>query len=97
MKAAELGFKLKPEMPEVKTITMRVKELENQGYEYEAAEGSLALPHRQDAQNIASPRFTWTPITFPCAATPRNPSVKQQCACVSVKKFTMKSPKATGQ
>ena len=43
MKAAELGFKLKPEMPEVKTITMRVKELENQGYEYEAAEGSLAL------------------------------------------------------
>ncbi|MGD0251398.1 MAG: alpha-isopropylmalate synthase regulatory domain-containing protein, partial [Verrucomicrobiota bacterium] len=40
---AELGFKLKPEMPEVKTITMRVKELENQGYEFEAAEGSLAL------------------------------------------------------
>ncbi len=43
MKAAELGFKLKPDMPEVKTITARVKELENQGYEYEAAEGSLAL------------------------------------------------------
>jgi len=43
MKAAELGFKLKPEMPEVKTITQRVKELENQGYEFEAAEGSLAL------------------------------------------------------
>jgi 2-isopropylmalate synthase len=43
MKAAELGFKLKPEMPEVKAITARVKELEGQGYEYEAAEGSLAL------------------------------------------------------
>ncbi|HLX69833.1 MAG TPA: citramalate synthase [Verrucomicrobiae bacterium] len=43
MKAAELGFKLKPEMPEVKAITGRVKELEGQGYEYEAAEGSLAL------------------------------------------------------
>jgi 2-isopropylmalate synthase len=27
----------------VKTITQRVKELENQGYEFEAAEGSLAL------------------------------------------------------
>jgi 2-isopropylmalate synthase len=43
MKAAELGFELKPEMPEVKVITARVKELEGQGYEYEAAEGSLAL------------------------------------------------------
>jgi 2-isopropylmalate synthase len=43
MKAAELGFKLKPEMPEVKAITARVKELEGEGYEYEAAEGSLAL------------------------------------------------------
>ena len=30
-------------MPEVKAITARVKELEGQGYEYEAAEGSLAL------------------------------------------------------
>jgi 2-isopropylmalate synthase len=43
MKAAELGFKLKPDMPEVKAITARIKELEGQGYEYEAAEGSLAL------------------------------------------------------
>jgi len=43
MKAAELGFKLKPEMPEVKAITARVKELEGQGYEFEAAEASLAL------------------------------------------------------
>ena len=43
MKAAELGFNLKPDMPEVKAITARVKELEGQGYEYEAAEGSLAL------------------------------------------------------
>ena len=43
MKAAELGFKLKPDMPEVKTITARVKELENQGCEFEAAEASLAL------------------------------------------------------
>jgi 2-isopropylmalate synthase len=43
MKAAELGFTLKPDMPEVKAITARVKELEGQGFEYEAAEGSLAL------------------------------------------------------
>ncbi len=43
MKAAELGFKLTPETPELKTITARIKELESRGYEYEAAEGSLAL------------------------------------------------------
>ena len=43
VKAQELGFKLTPETPELKTITSRIKELEGQGYEYEAAEGSLAL------------------------------------------------------
>ena len=43
VKAHELGFKLTPDTPELKTITARVKELESQGYEFEAAEGSLAL------------------------------------------------------
>src|SRR5882762_6691003 len=43
VKAAELGFKLTPDTPELKSITARIKELESQGYEYEAAEGSLAL------------------------------------------------------
>jgi 2-isopropylmalate synthase len=43
MKAVELGFKLQPEAPETRAITAEVKRLEGQGYEYEAAEGSLAL------------------------------------------------------
>jgi 2-isopropylmalate synthase len=43
MKAAELGFKLEPDAPETRTITAEVKRLESEGYEYEAAEGSLAL------------------------------------------------------
>ncbi len=43
MKAQELGFKLVNDTPELKSILNRVKELENQGYEFEAAEGSLAL------------------------------------------------------
>ena len=43
VKAQELGFKLTPDTPELRTITNRIKELESQGYEYEAAEGSLAL------------------------------------------------------
>lgn len=42
-KARELGFKLAPEAPEVRTILARIKELESQGYEFEAAEASLAL------------------------------------------------------
>jgi 2-isopropylmalate synthase len=43
VKAAELGFKLTADMPETKAITTRVKEQENLGFEYEAAEASLAL------------------------------------------------------
>lgn len=43
VKAQELGFKLSAEMPETKLITARIKERENLGYEYEAAEASLAL------------------------------------------------------
>lgn len=43
MKAQELGFKLTNDTPELKAILHRVKELENQGYEFEAAEASLAL------------------------------------------------------
>jgi 2-isopropylmalate synthase len=43
MKAGELGFNLTPDAAETRAITARVKELEGQGYEYEAAEASLAL------------------------------------------------------
>lgn len=43
LKAAELGFKLTPDAPEARTITTKVKEMESSGYEYEAAEASLAL------------------------------------------------------
>lgn len=43
LKANELGFKLTNDTPELKAITAQVKELEGLGYEYEAAEGSLAL------------------------------------------------------
>jgi len=43
LKAKELGFKLTPDAPETRAITSRVKELESQGYEFEAAEASLAL------------------------------------------------------
>jgi 2-isopropylmalate synthase len=43
MKAQELGFKVSNDTPELKGILSRIKELEHQGYEFEAAEGSLAL------------------------------------------------------
>jgi 2-isopropylmalate synthase len=43
LKAQELGFKLTNDTPELKDITAKVKELEGQGYEFEAAEASLAL------------------------------------------------------
>jgi 2-isopropylmalate synthase len=43
LKAQELGFKINNETPELRAILSRIKELEHKGYEFEAAEGSLAL------------------------------------------------------
>jgi 2-isopropylmalate synthase len=43
MKAHELGFRFRDDMPAVKEILNRLKKLEHQGYEFEAAEASLAL------------------------------------------------------
>jgi 2-isopropylmalate synthase len=43
LKARELGYQLESDAPAAREITARVKELEGRGYEYEAAEGSLAL------------------------------------------------------
>jgi len=43
IKAQELGFKITNDTPELKAILARIKNLEHQGYEFEAAEGSLAL------------------------------------------------------
>ena len=43
LKARDLGFKLADDAPESKQILDRVKELEHSGYEFEAAEASLAL------------------------------------------------------
>jgi 2-isopropylmalate synthase len=57
IKAQELGFKLTNETPELKPILNRVKELENQGYEYEAAEGSMALLVRGILDHQPEPRF----------------------------------------
>ena len=42
-KARELGFKIDNETPELKEILARIKQLEHEGFEFEAAEGSLAL------------------------------------------------------
>jgi 2-isopropylmalate synthase len=43
MKAQELGIKLANDTPQLKEILARIKDLEHQGYEFEAAGGSLAV------------------------------------------------------
>jgi 2-isopropylmalate synthase len=47
MKAQALGFKLASDGPQLKVILTRIKELEHQGYEFEAADASLALKIQQ--------------------------------------------------
>jgi len=55
MKAQELGFKITNDTPELKSILARIKELEHAGYEFEAAEGSLALLIRRRLKNEEPP------------------------------------------
>src|SRR5712672_1546477 len=43
MKARELGFDVSKETPELNALLKQVKQLEHDGYEFEAADGSLAL------------------------------------------------------
>jgi 2-isopropylmalate synthase len=57
IKAQELGFKLTNETPELKAILNRIKELEHQGYEYEAAEASMALLIRGILDHNPEPKF----------------------------------------
>ncbi|MDB6025529.1 MAG: leuA [Verrucomicrobiales bacterium] len=55
MKAQELGFKIANDTPELKGILTRIKELEHAGYEFEAAEGSLALLIHRKLRNETPP------------------------------------------
>jgi 2-isopropylmalate synthase len=47
MKARELGFDVTNTTPQLRDMLARIKDLEHQGYEFEAADGSLALLIRQ--------------------------------------------------
>lgn len=55
LKARDLGIILSNDSPQLKTILARIKELEYQGYEYEAAEGSLAVLIRRTIKEIKAP------------------------------------------
>lgn len=55
MKAQELGFKISNDTPELREILNRIKKLEHEGYEFEAAEGSLALVIRKILKHAEPP------------------------------------------
>ncbi len=55
MKAQELGYPLGNDTPELKRILARVKELEHEGCEFEAAEASLALLIRKTLKQEPPP------------------------------------------
>ncbi len=57
-KARELGFKLTADTPELKEILNTIKQREHEGYEYEAAEASLALLIRGVLDHNPEPLFT---------------------------------------
>jgi len=55
MKAQELGFRVTNDTPELKSLLARIKELEHEGFEFEAAEASLALLIRRALQHQEMP------------------------------------------
>ena len=87
IKARELGFDMNNDTPQLKQILAQIKELEHQGYEFEAAEGSLAvlirkimekreLPFAVSAYHVSMRRDSKTAI---CEATIKV-QVKDKCA-----------------
>jgi len=55
MKARELGFDVSNQTPHLREMLDRIKLLEHQGYEFEAADGSLALLIRRVLSQAAPP------------------------------------------
>jgi 2-isopropylmalate synthase len=55
MKARELGFDVTKDTPALSAMLKRVKALEHEGYEFEAADGSLALHIRRALKEEPSP------------------------------------------
>src|SRR5436190_8356016 len=55
LKARELGFDVSKETPELNAMLKRVKALEHEGYEFEAADGSLALLIRRALRHETKP------------------------------------------
>jgi 2-isopropylmalate synthase len=57
MKARELGFDVNNDAPQLRDMLTRIKTLEHQGYEFESADGSLALLIRRALTNAEPPFF----------------------------------------
>src|SRR5262249_22823713 len=55
MKARELGFDVSKDTPELGAMLKHVKDLEHEGYEFEAADGSLALLIRRSLKDEPAP------------------------------------------
>jgi 2-isopropylmalate synthase len=55
MKARELGLDVTKDTPELSAMLKRIKELEHEGYEFEAADGSLALLIRRALKDLPTP------------------------------------------
>jgi 2-isopropylmalate synthase len=55
MKARELGFEVTNATPQLRDLLARIKDLEHQGFEFEAADGSLALLLRRVLTGAAPP------------------------------------------
>jgi 2-isopropylmalate synthase len=88
LKAEELGFKLEKGSAEVKTVLAKVKEMEKEGYEFEAAEASLELLIRR-VLNTYQPPFALQ--EYHCAY--RRDGVREYETCSATVKLVVNGEK----
>ena len=69
LKARTLGLQLGEKTPEALKVLEEIKRLENQGYEFEAADASFELLVRKHTRPIPALRSSWASTTSPSART----------------------------
>jgi 2-isopropylmalate synthase len=96
LKARTLGLKLEEKSPEALKVLDQIKHLENEGYEFEAADASFELLVRK-ALGQYRPFSSWSSITSPSARTARTASTpaRRRSSSPSTARKSTPWPRAT--
>lgn len=97
IKAQELGFKITNDTPELRQILDTIKQREHEGFEFEAAEASMALIIRGILDHNSALMFTVEKYHVSMRRDAKQSVCKATVRVRVGKKFTVKPPKATAR